>query len=78
MNKEGSNWETIFREEIRQAGLGCEEVVLRTCAKAPGPDSQVSLGLLDGRARGQRQGEVGGEGEVGRESTLHLNPRGLD
>lgn len=52
--------------------------MLRTCAEAPGPDSQVSLGLLDGRARGQRQGEVGGEGEVGRESTLHLNPRGLD
>lgn len=30
MNKEGSNWETIFREEIRQAGLGCAADVCRS------------------------------------------------
>lgn len=34
-------------------------MALRTCAEAPGPDSQVSLGLLDGGARG-RVGDEGG------------------
>lgn len=45
MNKEGSNWEMIFKEEKTQTtGLGYEERVLRTSAEALGPDSHVSLG----------------------------------